>query len=155
MIRQATISDLDALVELGREMVAEAPEYEGLSFNGGRLRKFVRWAMGDGDGLALIAEMPTEPLKTPVGCIVVFPAPYAFADDVFVADLGLYIRPGHRKGRLAVGLVRRVEDWCREQGYDDIQLGVSTGVHLDRTSSLYESLGYRESGRTFRKRLSA
>jgi len=146
------MDDMPILLELGREMVAEAPEFRGLTFDEGRLTNFLSWVIEKENGAAWLAD-EALPGRTPVsiGVLVVFEAMRTFALEPFVGDFGLFVRPPWRGHRAAIVLVHRMEEWAEGRGLTDIQMGISTGVHLDSTSLFYERLGYHECSRTFRK----
>jgi GNAT superfamily N-acetyltransferase len=51
-------------------------------------------------------------------------------------------------------LIKAYEAWARDIGVMAISLGVSTGVHHDRTIALYEMMGFEEPSVALQKRLS-
>lgn len=76
-----------------------------------------------------------------------------FSDDLVAGDMGLFIVPEKRGASAAVKLIRAFEDWARSVGAKEVHLGQTTGVEIDRTRKLYESLGYTVVGFASRKEL--
>lgn len=65
--------------------------------------------------------------------------------DLFACDIGVFVLPEFRGGSCFVRLVKTFENWAKEKGAQEIQLGVSTGVHPEQTVRMYERLGYKMS----------
>ena len=64
-----------------------------------------------------------------------------FGNDVIASDMGLYVYPEYRGGMASVRLVRAFEDWAKSKGVNEINIGQTTGIHMARTSQLYEKMG--------------
>lgn len=69
------------------------------------------------------------------------------------AEQILYVSPEHRKGILAVRLIKEFENACRNAGAEVLGVGVTTGIQEDRTVNLYKRLGYELKGYSLSKRL--
>lgn len=148
-VRHATEQDLPRLIELGRLMHAESPTLSGFEFDSGKV------------GQALIAAMQT-------GLALVHIDAVAEIDGVFVGvvgerwfsrrrmfvDLALFVAPTRRGGLTACRLLNEAKAWCKAQGLEpeDVQLGVSTGVHWEETGRLYEAVGFERFGGLYRLR---
>ena len=65
--------------------------------------------------------------------------------DTFACDIGVFVLPEFRGGSYFLRLVKTFENWAKEKGAQEIQLGVSTGVHPEQTVRMYERLGYKMS----------
>lgn len=76
-----------------------------------------------------------------------------FGNDLVATDLILYVDPSHRGGSAAPRLIKTYEQWARQIGAKDIQIGVSTGVNAERTARLFEKLGFGHRAYIFRKRV--
>lgn len=138
MIRPATPADLPALLALGAAMHAESPEYSVEPFEPDVLEATLREVLAEGG--ALVAEGPGGQL---VGGVLGYTTTRFFNRRLVGSELGVFLRPEHRGGTAAVRLVRALERWSTSQGAQQQRLGVTTGVHTDRTRQLYEALGYR------------
>lgn len=65
-----------------------------------------------------------------------------FGDDLIACDLGLFILPHKRGGTAAPRLIQEFERWAKAKGAKEVHMSQSTGVEVDRTRRLYESMGY-------------
>jgi len=72
--------------------------------------------------------------------------PYFFSTRQKVGDLGFYVEPEYRGSRAAIKLVKALEAWAKERGVEDIYLGQTTGIEVDKTRDFYERLGYKVVG---------
>lgn len=165
MIRAATDADIPALVALGKLMHAEAPEYRDDAYLPERAEVTTRAAIGM--GACFVAEQDMEweyhgnddemhslgVAATPTGMILGIISDHWSVDRVVACDLVVYVLPEYRRGRIAEGLIRALEDAAREKGAKHLSLGISTGVHPERTEALYRALGYEQATVGFRKAL--
>jgi GNAT superfamily N-acetyltransferase len=71
---------------------------------------------------------------------------YFFSNRKRVSDLGLYVLPEYRGSRAALKLVKSLETWSKEMGVDDLHLGQTSAVNMDKTRQFYERLGYKTVG---------
>lgn len=139
MIRQATMTDVPALIELGAMMHAESPRYRHLTFRADKLAGLSHSLVDDGILLLAVDH------GRPVGMAVGFVMEQFFTDSRLAADLAIYVIPAHRGGPWFLRLVKAFERRALDLGADEISLGVSTEVDTERTAGLYERLGYRRS----------
>jgi GNAT superfamily N-acetyltransferase len=145
MIRTALESDTEVLLEMGKAMHHESPRYEHVSYSEGKARAMISMLLPTGG--ILVAEVD----DVVVGMAAAFVVEHFFSTDRYAADLVVYVLPEFRGSTTAMRLVRAVESWAAVQGAKEIVLGVSTEIETDRTTALYEHLGYRESGRSLIK----
>jgi GNAT superfamily N-acetyltransferase len=78
---------------------------------------------------------------------------YFFSSRQRVSDLGFYVEPEYRGSRAAIKLAKALEAWAKEKGVEDIYLGQTTGIEVDKTRNFYERLGYKVVGVNTIKRL--
>ena len=81
-----------------------------------------------------------------VGFIAAMLHEYFFSNRKRVSDLGFYVLPEHRGSRAAIKLVKSLETWAKQTGADDLHLGQTTAVEIDKTRQFYERLGYKTVG---------
>ena len=72
--------------------------------------------------------------------------PYFFSTRKKVGDLGFYVEPEYRGSRAAIKLLHALESWAKEMEVEDVYLGQTTGVEVDKTRDFYERLGYKVVG---------
>ena len=148
-IRQADELDLPRLMELGRAMHAEAPTFRGLDFDAAKVEATLRHAMNQG----LVLVHVDDEGRIDGGFVGVIVERWFSRSELFT-DLALFVEPTRRGGFTACRLLRRVVAWCKERGLkpEDVQLGVSTGVHAEETGRLFEKLGFERFGGLYRLR---
>lgn len=87
----------------------------------------------------------------PVGFLMAYRSRHFFSDAIYAADLAFYVSPERRRSRLARQLLKAFEAWARRERVPELVIGISTGVETGRIGRFYERMGYRETGRTFRR----
>ena len=138
-IRYATNEDVPILMEMIQEAHKESPRYSRLSFNFHKVLELFYSLIVNDPGFAIVAERDGQI----IGFMIGFCAPYWGSDDLVASDILVYITPKYRGGSSAKKMVEAFIAWAKEKGAILIQLGVSTGIHTERTVSLYESLGLK------------
>lgn len=147
-IRPAVPADIPAIVTLGERMHAEAPNFQGWTFDREKVAQTVA-ALINGAGCALVAELDGEI----VGGVLGLCTEHWFSREKVASDLALFITPGRRGGALAARLVAGFTAWAREMGARQVRMGVTTGVHPEATARLFECCGLTHDGLTFSKTL--
>ena len=142
MIRSATPEDIPRLIELGRLMHAESPEFSAMQFDPERLTFSIRAAMFSPLGFVRVADVA----GLVVGGIVAMASPHYFSADFVTCDLALFVERQHRGGMTAARLIANYRDWGRALGAKKVQLGVMTGVDSEMVAGLCERLGARRAG---------
>lgn len=138
-VRLADASDVEAIVGMGLEMLAESPRLRNYNISVPKIRATAQAAIELPNGCAIVAESK----GVLVGMAVVFAVEYFLGFDKIVTDACIYVSPDHRGGTLFVRMMKKVEAWAHEQGADELLLGISTEINVDKTVRLYERLGYR------------
>lgn len=81
-----------------------------------------------------------------IGFISAIAHEYFFSNRKTASDLGFFVLPEFRGSRAALKLVKSLENWAKEIGVDDLHLGQTTAVEMDKTKQFYERLGYKTVG---------
>lgn len=86
------------------------------------------------------------------GMMIAFIAPTWWGPSLSSSDVLLYISPVYRKQNYASALVNKYVEWAKENGVQDdqIKLGITTEINVDKTASLYKSLGFEGNGLIFK-----
>jgi GNAT superfamily N-acetyltransferase len=71
---------------------------------------------------------------------------YFFSNRKRVSDLGFFVLPEYRGSRVALKLVKLLESWAIEKKADELHLGQTTGLDIDKTKRFYERLGFKTVG---------
>ncbi len=146
MIRTASVDDLDRLVLLAELMAAESPSYSAYTLDIERVRRTIEAMINSPDATVLITEDGTGMLGAYVGQLPWFTEKFAF-------EAGFFVIQEMRGTRRAIELIRGFETWAASMGVKEIKIGTSTGVHHDKTTSIFTRLGYRLAGESFKKEI--
>lgn len=143
-IRPATRDDLDMLLMLAQSMHEESPRFSRLRFSQRKMLNLFTVLIESDNGLMIVAEMEGEIVGGFAGIVN---EPF-FSEDVVANDIGLFLIPYARGSTLAARLVKHYLAWAKTKT-EQIQLGISTGVHMEKTADLYAALGLVEYSRGF------
>jgi len=146
MIRDATLDDLPALLQLGERMHGESPHFSRGTFSAARLEATLRHVLSDARNLLAMAIVDGQLAGVAVGIVV----PHWCSTDVVATDLAIYVYPEHRGSMLGAFLVKHFKRWgmaAKASGtVNSVQAGVTTGIHTEQTARLYAALGARQFG---------
>ena len=142
MIRAATHEDIPRRVDLGRVMHGESPTFCRLRFDSDKLAATISSTITSAGGFAYVAEQG----DAVVGGMLAMITPHYFSHDLVACDLALFMAPEHRGGMAAVRLINAYVKWAEYHGAVVTQLGVMTGVNVDKTEALLHRLGWHRSG---------
>jgi GNAT superfamily N-acetyltransferase len=137
IVEELSLSRLEEFLEIVTKMVTEA------EFSYAKLEKHkILQLYKNPNAIAFLA---TDNDKI-VGFIAALSHEYFFSNRKRVSDLGFYVLPEYRGSRAALKLVKSLETWAKEIGADDLHLGQTTAVEIDKTRQFYERLGYKTVG---------
>jgi len=149
-IRAGQKRDIPALEQLVKELHDNSSfKYSHYSYD-----KTVSsiWEMIEQEHMCVfVAEEYDGEHYTIVGMFMGFVADYWWGDSLSSSDLLLYITPTHQGKKIAPSLLDEYVAWAREQGVQprQINIGISTGVNVEKTTALYEQKGFKVSGVNF------
>lgn len=144
MIRPATHEDIPRLVELGEEMHKES-RFACLPFDEDKVRRLFAHLIESPDGLMIVAEENGVVIGGFAGMV----HEYYFSRAKLACDFALFVCHEYRGGMAAPRLMKAYIAWAKERGALMIQAGITTGVHVEQTSRLYEKLGFKNAGQLF------
>lgn len=149
-IRPATLSDLPALMDLAHLMHAESRFSEFPLSEHRTAQTFARLMAAD-DGAVLVLEGDDGQI---VGGVMGAVTDHWSLGIRVAGELAVFLTPEARRGTAAVRIVRAFEAWATERGASSIDMGITTGVHTERTGQLYERMGFAFKGMTYTKGIS-
>lgn len=144
MIRPATHDDIDRLVILGEEMHVES-RFARLPLDVDKVKALFAHLIESPDGLLIVADKDGEV----IGGFAGYVSEHYFARTKVAADFGLFISRQDRGGMTAARLLKAYATWAKERGAVMIQAGITTGVHVEESTRLYQALGFRQVGALF------
>jgi GNAT superfamily N-acetyltransferase len=138
VIRQAQLTDLPALVQLGATLHAESPRYSRLRFSWRKVEQTLELMILNPAAAVLVAEEQ----GTIVGAALAVISEEWFSDELVAQEMSVFIAPERRGALTAARLIASLDEWAQRQGARYLQAGSTTGVDMDRTIDLYERLGF-------------
>lgn len=140
MIRRATREDIPRMIELGAQMHAES-RFSVLGYDREKVAALFSMLIDAGQFIDVI-----ERDGVIVGGFAGEIAEHWASKDLVSYDYGMFISPDNRGGRDAARLIRRFREWAVARGAKLVTLGISTGVHPERTARLMEAVGFTQIG---------
>lgn len=132
MIREAVLTDVPRLIEMGCRFIAETTYVSDIPANPEQLEHLARWLI-EGDGVVFVSEREGQ-LTGMLGAMI-FPHP--MSGQRTASDLFWWVEPEARGD--GVRLLKRMEQWAIAQGAERLMMAAPTA----RVGLLYERLGYR------------
>jgi GNAT superfamily N-acetyltransferase len=137
IVEELSLSRLEEFLEIVAKMVTEA------EFSYAKLEKHKILQLYKNPNVVIILAIDNDKI---VGFIAAILHEYFFSNRKRVSDLGFYVLPEYRGSRAAIKLVKSLETWAKQTGADDLHLGQTTAVDIDKTRQFYERLGYKTVG---------
>jgi GNAT superfamily N-acetyltransferase len=134
MIREADLKDLPLLLEMGQAFLKETSYRTVLRYNEAQLSTMMTSLIQDDDGLLLVSDRGGVD-----GMMGMYVYEHPFSGDRMAAEAFWWMNTNVRGGSQAVRLLRRAEEWVREQGVPLMHMVAPD----ERVGRLYERLGYR------------
>ena len=142
MVRNATAGDIPALIELGARMYIESRYSQNSHFDEEKCAELARSVIASPAGCVLVAEKEGVVIGWMAGGI----AEQWFSHQLMAFEYGLFVAPEHRGGTAGPRLAKAFITWAKEHGAALINMGITTGVHEERTGEMYSRLGLKRSG---------
>ena len=139
-IRQATLNDLPELLRHRRGMYEDMGHKDGSALAGmvSTSENYLQQALADGSFRGWVAEANGRVVAG--AAILISPWPSHPYDQQCrrATILNMYVDPKFRRQGIARRLMHAMLEWCRMQGFVNVQLHAS-----DQGRPLYESLGFK------------
>lgn len=145
-IRPATVEDITEIVELGA-VLHETSVYRRLPFDKKKVDDLMTAIIGSEYGVVFVAETDSRIIGGIAGGI----AEWWFCDVLHAFDYSFFVHSDYRGTSAALRLFMAFEEWAKIKGADEIDVGITTGIHEDKTQRFFEKMGLVQTGRTFGK----
>lgn len=139
MIRAATNDDVPRMVELGELMHAESPRWSRLSYDRGKVAALLADLIASPEGFAWVA---CDESGGVVGGLIAFIGEHWSSRDRVAQELALFVEQNKRGALCAARLIAVADAWAEGCGVKWLEAGTSSGVAPERTTQLYEHLGF-------------
>lgn len=150
MIRPMMLCDISQVVSLGRQMHEESPVFRENTFESQKVIDLLHHSLAIPQEMCVFINVEDTHVT---GGIIGIAQENWYGPDREASDIALFIRKDKRGGMLAARLVKAYEKWAKNADVNVINLGISTGVHVAKTTALYKRLGYSQPATNLRKRI--
>lgn len=144
ILRRAVMDDVWRMVQIGTTMHEES-SYRTYGFDPMKVAQTLTYNIKSDAGVSVVAEVDGEIVGGMIGYIT----QHYFGPDKVALDMALFILPEHRKGMLAVRILKAWIEEAKSLGANQISISNSTGVEIDKVKSLYEMVGFKQVGYVF------
>ena len=144
LIRNATYSDIPALVEFGNQIHAES-KFSTLDFDADKVKQTLESIVESKSGThcCFVATSTDEQLiGVLIGCI----EEYFFSRSLMAHSILIYVHPKWRGSPAALKFIHAFRNWATNRGALEICIGVASGVTISRTDRFLRRLGFSVTG---------
>ncbi|MBI1450387.1 GNAT family N-acetyltransferase [Acinetobacter sp. FL51] len=146
-VRVATVNDIETLVDFGKRLTLESPKFSKHGFDVANASEFFLQVIEKLSSIFLVLDEYDNPIG---GVICLISKEWSTGQKV-AYEQALYVLPEYRSTGAGRYLVQAFREWAEQAGADRIQIGTMTGIHVDKTVQLYESLGFELAGYTLER----
>lgn len=156
IVRKPKPSELQEMVDLGKVMWGEGVFNVTEDYDSDAAMDFglnaLTESMSGGDFYMCVAkEDESSPI---IGMVIGQSVPYFFCPKKkMVVDHIVYVHKDKRGSSAAYRMLKDFEDWAKTQNAVEISMGVSTGIHPEKTHDFYTKMGYTHAGGIYKKPL--
>ena len=150
IIREIIPTDAAQLIELGKEFHNESPFHSRYKFDVNKSVDFMKTLSLSNDCCFYIAVDDDDNILGMAGGQM---SSMYYTDDKYASELIFYVAPKSRASRVAISLLKKFEDWAKENGAKDVELGVVTGINEKKADSFFKKSGYNYLGANFYKEI--
>ena len=137
-VRTATIQDLDTLVDFGKRLTKESPNFSKQGFDEEQATRYFTHLILNQESIFLVCDEYQNTVGALIGAIDICWR----TNHRLAYENGVYVLPEYRSSGAASHLINWFIDWSKINNADRIQLGTMSGIHAEKTIQLYEKLGF-------------
>lgn len=130
---------------LGKEMHEES-EFRDIDWCPVKVESWINRNVNDPERFVMCAYDEDKLAGVFVGSL----SRFYFGNDVLASDLLWYVGKEYRGTRTGLRLLKMFRSWATDLGADKIQVGISSGLSMDRTGALLERMGFSQIGGLYR-----
>ncbi|MDQ0035847.1 putative membrane protein [Variovorax boronicumulans] len=146
-VEVATPEDAPQIAALG-ELLHDSSSYAGIPYNRAKVEDLMR-NLAAGAGVVFVVRREGEIVGGIAGSV----AEWWFGDEIYGFEYSFFMREDARNAFTAIKLVSAFNIWCKARGAKEVRIGVTTGIHQEKTAGFYRLLGFSDIGPLFKKEL--
>ena len=141
-VREIRLDDGPALLDLGRAMHAESPNYRDFELDETKVEHWVKVCSTE----AMFNGFVTHEGENMIGFIAGGVLPLPLTTGQYFEDIGFYVRPGRRGTIAAIMLLQSIIPWAKVMGANGMRMGITTGTNVPQAQSFLEKMGFENIG---------
>lgn len=147
-VEVATPDDAAELAQLGALLHGES-SYASVPYSPAKVEALMRTLAG-GAGVVFIVRRDGEIVGGIAGAV----SEHWFSDELQGYEYSFFLRPDARHGTTAGRLLNAFTTWCAKRGARQVRIGITTGIHEERTGKFYRAVGFQPAGSLFKMEVS-
>ncbi|MCF8054286.1 MAG: GNAT family N-acetyltransferase [Deltaproteobacteria bacterium] len=144
-IRFATLNDVPAIAELGRDIYAEARASSHMLYDENKLAEQTKVVLGTRVSTVCILLAEDSERKI-VGIFAGYVNDYFYSETKVAANYIFYVRPEYRHQSIGLKLLTTFRKWAENRGAKEISISITSGTELERTDTNLKKLGFEYTG---------
>ena len=148
VLKQADERDIPHFITLGQHMHHESV-YQFLPFDKDIAEQTAQRYVTDERSCAYLIMDNDQPLAMHLASLTT----YFFSPALLAAGLVTYVRPEKRGSRAALLLMRGFITWAKHHQADEVYMGVSAGISIERADQFFKHFGFTFVGGNYKLRL--
>ena len=150
-IRFATVSDIPAMVSLGKRMHA-ITRVRSYDYDEERVALALHRALTEGNGryVCFVADSAEREV---VGVLLAVLERHIFSERLTASVMHYDVLPECRGGGYGLRLLRALEVWARNRGVFEIAFGINSGGDYSQVGSFARRIGFEQVGENYVMRL--
>lgn len=148
-LRDLTPFDIEAAISLGARMHKESV-YRDFDYDKQKCGQLLYRCLSNPDThFAMVTE--TDGKLT--GMLLGYISEHYFGRDLIASDYLWYVLPEHRGSRAGLQLLIAFQDWAKVRNAAEVYMGISSGLHAEKTGALLTKIGYDVVGGNYKLRV--
>tara|TARA_A100001515_G_scaffold21805_1_gene16562 strand:- start:48 stop:494 length:447 start_codon:yes stop_codon:yes gene_type:complete len=148
MIRFIQENDIDDVLNLGKKFHKESPIFNVYKWDENKTKNFISKIIKNEDRCGILAYDGDELVGMIFGSIETF----YFSNEKSLHEYFIYIKKHKRGTKLVFKLLKKWAEWGKKFNVNDVWLKSTTGIKSKKTNELFERLGFKQIGNTYRRR---
>jgi GNAT superfamily N-acetyltransferase len=142
-VEVATPADAAEIAALGR-VLHDRSTYAEVPYNEAKVEQHMRSLMTNG-GVVFVVRKDGAIVGGIAGAV----SAWWFSDELMGYEYSFFIAPPHTNGMAAMRLMSAFRTWCKARGAKSLRVGITTGIHQEKTAAFYRLMGFKDIGPLF------
>ena len=136
-ITEATIDDIETLVNLGEEMHKES-RFKTFSYSPEKVYSLIQWLINDPDGILLVAKDDDKIIGGFIGGV----SETYYGFDKYSFDCAIFVLPDRRKSKAGYLLIKEYIKQAKSRNVKEIRIGTTTNIDPYAFDSFIKKMGF-------------